>query len=147
MYEALSHAVSFRLSFLLGWEGRRRCSSCRLLRVLVRGCQVCLSICTFVLGKRVNIGGGAVQAVVCCGFWRAGVRYSVYLLYKYKSTNTDAEGTRSAHIQVSGTHFTCFTSTKVQIVTQKARAQHTYKTTLSARTRSWRFQLSTAGGC
>jgi hypothetical protein len=34
-------------------------------------------------------------------------RYSVYSLYWYKSANTDAEGADK------GTHFTCFTGTKV----------------------------------
>jgi hypothetical protein len=45
---------------------------------------------------------------------------SLYLLYWYKSTNTDA----AAHIQTRGyPHFTCCTGTKVQILTQ----QRTYR--------------------
>jgi hypothetical protein len=50
------------------------------------------------------------------------------LLYKYKSTDTDAEGgasgprgpERCIKTGDNGTHFTCFTGTKVQILTQKA---------------------------
>jgi hypothetical protein len=50
------------------------------------------------------------------------------LLYWYKSTNTDAEGV-SGLAQVArrcrfGTQFTCFTGTKVQILTQKALVDH-----------------------
>ncbi len=47
------------------------------------------------------------------------LRYSVYLLYWYKSTNTDADGGA-----VRGSRFWCtilyFTGTKVRILTQKA---------------------------
>jgi hypothetical protein len=64
------------------------------------------------------------KALLGCG------RYSFYLLYWYKSTNTDAEGDgrlqglRSGEvprairsIRCRCTQFTCFTSTKVQILT------------------------------
>ena len=44
--------------------------------------------------------------------------YSFYLLYWYKSANTDATGERLS----AGTQFTCFASTKVQILTQQARS-------------------------
>ncbi len=43
-------------------------------------------------------------------------RYSTYLLYSFKSTNTDAEGAGGRR----GTQFTCFISTKVPILTQRA---------------------------
>jgi hypothetical protein len=43
--------------------------------------------------------------------------YSVYLLYWYKSTNTDVKG--RADCLPPGTQFTCFTSTKLQILTSK----------------------------
>jgi hypothetical protein len=52
-----------------------------------------------------------------------GRRYSVYLLYWYKSTNIDAtrrERERSIGAQLRGrvrAQFTCFTGTKVQILT------------------------------
>jgi hypothetical protein len=49
------------------------------------------------------------------------VLHSVYLLYWYKSTNTDAEGAAGTALYDSmmlagfnvGTHFTCFTGTNV----------------------------------
>ena len=45
-------------------------------------------------------------------------RYSVYWLYWYKSTDTDATRLESgAHGSSAGTQFTCFTGTKVQILT------------------------------
>jgi hypothetical protein len=49
-------------------------------------------------------------------------RYSVYLLYWYKSTNTDAAARRRLPrtFNCGGTQFTCFTGTKVQILTQQA---------------------------
>jgi hypothetical protein len=49
----------------------------------------------------------------------ASNRYSVYLLCWYKSTHTDAcGGTRRTMLPpVTGTQFTCFTGTKVQILT------------------------------
>ena len=64
-------------------------------------------------------------------FHVAPCRYSVYLLYGYKSTNTDAEGaaaltnsgarsTRSFTSSHFSTQFTRFTGTKEQILTQKA---------------------------
>ena len=40
-------------------------------------------------------------------------RYSILLLYWYKSTNTDAK-TRRLRGLCLGTHFSCFTGTKVQ---------------------------------
>jgi hypothetical protein len=46
----------------------------------------------------------------CTSTSRRSCRCSVYLLYWYKSTNTDAD---------AGAQFTCFTSTKVRILTQK----------------------------
>jgi hypothetical protein len=49
-------------------------------------------------------------------------RYSVYLLYWYKSTNSDAATCRVASAPLSGTQFTSFLGTKVQILTQKALA-------------------------
>ena len=71
----------------------------------------------------------------------AASRYSAYLLYWYKSTNTDAEGAadrvlpaaqdafqsgcarlfaRDAHAQThdKGSQITCFTGKKLQILTQ-----------------------------
>jgi hypothetical protein len=49
---------------------------------------------------------------------------TVYLLYYYKSTNNDAaaalRSATSACVSGFTTQFTCFTSTKVQILTQKA---------------------------
>ena len=64
------------------------------------------------------------KALLGCG------RYSVYLLYWHKSTTTDAEGAgrlqglRSGEVPRASrsilcrcTQFTCFTSTKVQILT------------------------------
>ncbi len=52
-----------------------------------------------------------------------GARYSIYWLYWYKSTNTDAEGACfGAEGGALGTQFTGFTSTQVQILTQKALA-------------------------
>ena len=50
-------------------------------------------------------------------------RCSVYLLYRYNSTNTDAEGAFSVR-RLPGTQFTCFTGTKVQILTQKDACQY-----------------------
>jgi hypothetical protein len=55
---------------------------------------------------------------------RTGLPASVYLLYYYKSTNTDAAVDTNLHIlrqcvQVYLPQFTCFTSTKVQILTQQ----------------------------
>ena len=47
--------------------------------------------------------------------------HSLYLLYWYESTNTDAEG--AAEMALRFTHFTCFTGTKVPILTQKALLQ------------------------
>ena len=50
-------------------------------------------------------------------------RYSVYLLlYWYKKTNSGAATCRVASAPLSGTQFTCFLGTKVQILTQKALA-------------------------
>ena len=50
--------------------------------------------------------------------------YSIYLLYSYKSPKTDASRSQRSRflvlISFLGTHFTCFTCTKVQILTQKA---------------------------
>jgi hypothetical protein len=46
--------------------------------------------------------------------------YSVYLLYWYKSTNTDAAAVR----RLPGTSFTCFTGTKVQILTLQHACQY-----------------------
>jgi hypothetical protein len=43
-----------------------------------------------------------------------------YLLYKYKRTNTDADGALTGALDKGGTQFTCFTSTKVRMLTQKA---------------------------
>ena len=43
--------------------------------------------------------------------------YSVYLLYSYKRSNTDAEGSRRRR-GAAGPQFTCFTSTKSQILTR-----------------------------
>ena len=74
--------------------------------------------------------------------WQLPFRYAVYLLYWYKSTNTDTRGApdsrplsptkASARSRARlawrdggrpGTHFTCFTGTKVQILTLQLVAQ------------------------
>jgi hypothetical protein len=44
-------------------------------------------------------------------------RYSLYLLYWYKSANTDAAAAQDALIVSIKDQFTCFTGTKVQILT------------------------------
>ncbi len=54
-------------------------------------------------------------------------RYSVYLLYWYKSANTDASEAQLVDVQAVvettlGTQFTSFNGTNVQIPTQKAAA-------------------------
>ena len=64
-------------------------------------------------------GMGGVSGVVR---GRGSHRYSVYLLYWYKSANTDAAGREvCAGVTVEevpiGTQFACFTSTEVQILT------------------------------
>jgi hypothetical protein len=47
------------------------------------------------------------------------IRYSVYLLYWYKRTNTDAGGhNKQPPFACLSTQFTCFTGTNVQILTQ-----------------------------
>jgi hypothetical protein len=59
--------------------------------------------------ERCSAGGGK----------RRHSRYSVYLLYWYKSTHTDAARGGAA----TGTQFTSFTGTKVQILTLQDQAQ------------------------
>jgi hypothetical protein len=63
-------------------------------------------------------------------------RYSVCLLYWYTSTNTDAEGP-SAHHTCLGTQFTCFTGTKVQIMTQKDLVRITHMSRYSVYLLYW----------
>jgi hypothetical protein len=67
-----------------------------------------------------------VYALDLLGF---GFRYSVYLLYWYKSTNTDTESSDKPNItycnRLWGHQFTCFTGTKVQTLTQKAVTSQT----------------------
>jgi hypothetical protein len=48
---------------------------------------------------------------------------SVYLLYWHKSTNTDAEAGICRSRVKAQTQFTCFTGTRVQILTQKLAGQ------------------------
>ena len=65
---------------------------------------------------------GCVGVVSGVDSGRGSHRYSVYLLYWYKSANTDAAGREvCAGVTVEevpiGTQFTCFTSTEVQILT------------------------------
>jgi hypothetical protein len=73
--------------------------------------------------------------------WRILARYSIYWLYWYKSTNADAEGAvllgywqawfawsalfsfGGGPCVLAGTQFTCFTGTKVQILTLQAPQQ------------------------
>ena len=64
-------------------------------------------------------GMGGVSGVVS---GRGSHRYSIYLLYWYKSANTDAAGGEvcagvTAEEVLIGTQFTCFTSIEVQILT------------------------------
>jgi hypothetical protein len=65
-----------------------------------------------------------------CGHAFQDARYSVYLLYWYKSTNTDTQKREPAReLSVSnstcftGTKVTCFTGTKVQILTRRSGSQ------------------------
>ena len=67
-------------------------------------------------------------------------RYAVYLLFWYKSTYTDSEDLSPEEGGgCAGTQFTCFTSTKVQILTPKLIYQpfiwrtYTYPTDLHSR--------------
>jgi hypothetical protein len=77
-----------------------------------------------------------------------GRRYSVYWLYWYKSTTTDAEGDgrlqglrsrevprASRSIRCRCTQFTCFTSTKVQILTPLRAAKSCARAARQTRTR------------
>jgi hypothetical protein len=50
----------------------------------------------------------------------SSARYSVYLLYWYKSTKVRSILTARGSSQAPGTQFTCFTGTKVQILTHEA---------------------------
>jgi hypothetical protein len=93
------------------------------------------------LAKRRLLDYGSGDTFVLCGDgytagWRLAHRhrrlvagYSVYLLYWYISTDADAEGGgREEDLEVlaqreqgansKSAHFTCFTRTKVQILTQ-----------------------------
>jgi hypothetical protein len=77
-------------------------------------------------------GGGAASAR-----GSTGDLYSVYLLYWYKSTNPDTEEEQLLLEDPKEicTQFTCFTGTKVQILTLKrnsfcSRIQRTYRATM-----------------
>ena len=58
---------------------------CVLIRVLI---LICICLYRLVLGTLLSFAVGKMTATV----FLAEMRYSVYLLYWYKSTNTDAEG-------------------------------------------------------
>ena len=80
------------------------------VRILTRE----LAVCTV-------LGGVGACVGELRGYWRHSVYYSIYSLYSYKSTNTDADtcvGKRWGYWLRA--QFTCFTSTQVQILTQKA---------------------------
>ena len=77
-----------------------------------------VSICTFVLYWLYLLYYSSGRTVYYIILLALGGRYSVYLLYWYESANTDA--TSFCWRSAAGTHFTCFTGTRVQILTQKA---------------------------
>ena len=85
---------------------------------------------------RCGVSGG-VCARVARGRRREPARYSLYLLYWHKRTNAGAECAACASLHpldveehflsaicmcMLGTHFTCFTSTEVQILTPEELA-------------------------
>ena len=78
-------------------------------------------------------------------------RYSLYLLYWYKSTNTDvpdderagflcARAADDAH--AAGTPFTCFAGTKVQILTQVLQESSLLRSTLMVAQQNVRCSLA-----
>ena len=53
----------------------------------------------------------------CCQSEEKKLREAFYLLYSYKSINTDVKRRCAAARLACGAQFTCFTGTKVQILT------------------------------
>ncbi len=88
------------------------------LLALLFSMQSGVSICTFVLYWLYLLYYSSGRTVYYIILLALGGRYSVYLLYWYKSANTDA--TSFCWRSAAGTHFTCFTGTRVQILTQKS---------------------------
>ena len=80
----------------------------------------------------------AVGECVGCAARRAGAHFTLSLLYWHKSTNSDAAKKKT------GTHFTCFTGTKVQIVTQQEE-QHGETASGGDRSTSVLFENGSAG--
>ena len=60
--------------------------------------------------------------------------YSIYLLYCYKPTNTDAQGTGAQFTQ-----FTCCTGTKLQILAHKGRVLDNFLNLLSLLTQKSKY--------
>ena len=110
--------------------------------------HVCMYVCMCIYIYNVCIGCARRSLRTgrsCSGMKRRSSRYAIYLLYWYKSTNTDAEGAKRGRKTRSfanwidlksssalSTPLTCFTGTKVQLLTQKALLEgeeHAYSRT------------------
>jgi len=82
-------------------------------------------VCSRMLTDAVYCSNLASNAVHGAMSGYTGFRWSLYLLYSYKSTHTDTWGA-AASVKAVSTQFTCFTCTKVRILTPEEVQEYKY---------------------